>query len=127
MSEVANEKSEVESVEPKASEPVKPPKAEKKPAKKPAKEAVSESTTPSPRKSVYWPSVRSFLDRETVAEVVKAACDRVGVVEPKECEKSESSFGSMRDVLEAVAMLDSSNVDEADMNGLAECLFLLSK
>lgn len=144
MAEVVNETSEtnestvspvvekVESEAAKAPEVAKPAKAKKKPAKDaetsdPIVESKEMPSSPSPRKSIYWPSVRSFMGRETVAEVVKSACERVGVVEPRECEKSESSFGSMRDVLESVAMLDASNVDQDDLDGLAECLFVMAK
>lgn len=134
MSEVVNEASEtetnpvVENVDAKVAEVAKPAKAKKKPAKEPEPvvEAV-ESKEPSQRKSIYWPSVRSFLGSEVVSEAVKSACDRLGVVEPKECESIDASFGSMRDVVESLAMLDKSNVEEDDMDGLAECLFAMAK
>lgn len=134
MSEVVKETNEtetnpvVENAEAKVAEIAKPSKAKKKPAKEsePIVEAV-ESKEPIPRKSIYWPSVRSFLGNELVLEAVKSACDRLDVVEPKECESIEASFGSMRDVVESLAMLDKSNVEQDDLDGLAECLFAMAK
>jgi len=132
MSEDANETNET-------NETKKPDFPVVKPKKKPAKESEiakpsvdesksvkEESVSPSPRKSIYWPSVLSFAKKEPVAEAIKAACERLGVTEPLEISVPTESFGSMRDVMEALAMLDSTNADTDDLVGLGACLHALS-
>ena len=129
MSEDANETNETK----KPDSPVVKPK--KKPAKESeiAKPSVDESksvkeefVSPSPRKSIYWPSVHSFAKKELVAEAIKAACERLELSEPMESSVPVESFGSMRDVLESLAMLDKTNVEQDDIDGLAVCLHVMN-
>lgn len=132
MSEAANEINEANETK-KSDLPVAKPK--KKPAKEveTAKPSIDESmpvkeelASPNPRKSIYWPSVQSFAKKELVAEAIKAACERLEVTEPLEISVPMESFGSMRDVLESLAMLDKTNADEADIDGLAACLHVMN-
>jgi len=129
MSEAANET--VETIADGVAMTEKPAKAKKKPAKEPEVSKSSEPSddvkaTPNPRKSIYWPSVQSFAKKELVAEAIKAACERLEVTEPLEISVPMESFGSMRDVLESLAMLDKTNAEEADIDGLAACLHVMN-
>ena len=129
MSESANEMNETKKSDLPVAKPKKKPAKEVeivKPSVDESKSVKEESVSPSPRKSIYWPSVHSFAKKELVAEAIKAACERLGVSEPLEVSAPQESFGSMRDVLEALAMLDSTNAEIDDLVGLAACLHVMN-
>lgn len=129
MSEAANEMNETKKSDLPVAKPKKKPAKEveiAKPSVDESKSMKEESVSPNPRKSIYWPSVLSFANKELVAEAIKSACERLGVSEPLEVSAPQESFGSMRDVLEALAMLDSTNAEIDDFVGLGACLHVMS-
>lgn len=90
-----------------------------------SQEASQEARTVS-KKSIYWPSVASMINRPAVAAAVLACCMRVGVEIATECEEENDSFGNEHSVLDALSTIEAGNADGDDKLGLSKCLFLVN-
>lgn len=77
------------------------------------------------KKSVYWPSIKSFIGTEFVDKAILDACGRLDVMESNPSAVPQQSFGNAASIVEALESLDESNADDSDRQGLAECLSLI--
>jgi hypothetical protein len=79
------------------------------------------------RQSIYWLTVFSMIEKESIQAAVLDACERCGVKTPVECDHEDSEgTGNVGSICGAIGLINPSNADDSDRENLGKCLALIS-